>query len=93
MHRELEWQEELTVVAAANETAEAAKAAKKKEPEFLNVKLEPADEEEIEEVKELSSLRLCNRCNTRNYLRQGLCCNMYGQAFYMLDPHAGENLA
>ena len=88
----MELQEELAEVAAANETAEAAKAAKEKEPELLNVKLEPADEEEIEEVKELSSLRLCNLCNTRNYLRQGLCCNMYCQAFYMLDPHAGEKL-
>jgi len=90
MHRELELQEELAEAeAAANETAEAAKAAKEKEP-LLKVKLE--DEEEIEEVKELCSLRLCNLCNTRNYLRQGLCCNMYCQAFYMLDPHAGEKL-
>ena len=71
----------------------AAKAAKEKEPELLKaVKLEPADEDWIEEVKELSSLRMCNLCNTRNYLRQGLCCNMYCQAFYMLDPHAGEKL-
>ena len=67
-------------------------APKEKEPELLKaVKLEPADEDWIEEVKELSSLRMCNLCNTRNYLRQGLCCNMYCQAFFMLDPHAGKN--
>ena len=81
--------------AAANADYEETvpSAPKEKEPELLKaVKLEPADEDWIEEVKELSSLRMCNLCNTRNYLRQGLCCNMYCQAFFMLDPHAGEKL-
>ena len=76
----------------ATAAGQVAAAAAAKEPELLAVKLEPADEDLIEEVKELSSLRMCNLCNTRNYLRQGLCCNMYCQAFYMLDPHAGEKL-
>ena len=95
--------EEAQQIDADLRTAEAAakadyeetvpSAPKEKEPELLKaVKLEPADEDWIEEVKELSSLRMCNLCNTRNYLRQGLCCNMYCQAFFMLDPHAGEKL-
>ena len=89
MHRQLQLQEEMAEEAAAKEAAEAGK---EKEPELLKaVKLEPADEDWIEEVKELSSLRMCNLCNTKNYLRQGLCCNLYCQAFYMRDPHAGEN--
>ena len=89
MHRQLKLQEEMAEEAAAKEAAEAGK---EKEPELLKaVKLEPADEDWIEEVKELSSLRMCNLCNTQNYLRQGLCCNLYCQAFYMRDPHAGEN--
>ena len=89
-HRANEEREKKTATAAGQVAAAAAAAAK--EPELLAVKLEPADEDLIEEVKELSSLRMCNLCNTRNYLRQGLCCNMYCQAFYMLDPHAGEKL-
>ena len=86
----MELQEELAEVAAAKEAAEAGK---EKEPELLKaVKLEPADEDWVEEVKELSSLRMCNLCNTNNYLRQGLCCNLYCQAFYTRDPHVGEKL-
>ena len=88
-HRANEEREKKSATAAGQVAAAAAAA---KEPELLAVKLEPADEDCIEEVKELSSLRQCNLCNTRNYLRQGLCCNMYCQAFYMNDPHAGEKL-
>ena len=73
--------------------SQGSSSGKEKEPELLKaVKLEPADEDWIEEAKELSSLRMCNLCNTKSYLRQGLCCNLYCQAFSMRDPHAGEKL-